>query len=163
MNWPESRYKSVCCRVLVGTALAVSMCVPACDVGPCEHTGPHDEKRATQMQLEELVVATLGAVFQTNQYSPLGSKAYADWLLANSGPARSHVAIGLVDYDPASGLFLDGWKRPIVLFVESDTVLGLGSSGPNGRWEQGEGDDIVVRFEAHGVPTGPAGELLPEN
>jgi hypothetical protein len=112
------------------------------------------------MQLEELVLATHGAMFETNQYPPTDCKEYAVWLLANCGPARTHVEIGLVHYDPAKGLFLDDWEHPIVLVVDSDALVGLGSCGPNGRWEQGGGDDIVVRFEAHKVPTGPAGKPI---
>jgi len=52
------------------------------------------------------------------------------------------------------GLLVDGWGNPMHLVVEDGRLLTLGSSGPNGRWEEGTGDDILGPPIAYDSPEG---------
>ena len=48
---------------------------------------------------------------------------------------------------PHTGSFLDGWGNPIRLVVESTHNYRFISFGPNGKDENGQGDDIVYDFD----------------
>lgn len=48
---------------------------------------------------------------------------------------------GIIDGESAT--ILDAWGRPIVLIVKSDEVVGAGSKGPDGIWQDGHGDDVI--------------------
>ncbi len=47
----------------------------------------------------------------------------------------------------------DGWGRPIVLLSHCGCLCAVASKGPNGTWEGGTGDDIVVCLGEAVVPT----------
>jgi hypothetical protein len=49
--------------------------------------------------------------------------------------------------DFRNGTISDAWGNRAVVISEGNTFLGLGSAGPDGRWEGGSGDDIVVTLE----------------
>jgi len=60
-----------------------------------------------------------------------------------------------IDY--RNGLIFDSWGSTIVLLTEKGQLVGVGSAGPNRRWDQGESDDICVylsdiRKEYYGDP-----------
>ncbi|WP_146659730.1 hypothetical protein [Anaerohalosphaera lusitana] len=55
------------------------------------------------------------------------------------------------------GVLLDDWGRPACLEILSPENYQLISSGPNGKYEKGEGDDILYEFNPH--PWGDYGHL----
>jgi hypothetical protein len=57
-----------------------------------------------------------------------------------------------------NGILLDPWDHPVVVLTSDGKVTGLGSAGPDGVWQGGTGDDIVVKL---GPPIGsrPAGHV----
>lgn len=46
--------------------------------------------------------------------------------------------------DDSSGTLTDLWGRPLQLIVVDGRLAEVGSKGPNGEWEEGKGDDIVM-------------------
>ena len=40
--------------------------------------------------------------------------------------------------------FIDYWGRPVVLVVHEGRLVALGSKGADGKWENGEGDDVYI-------------------
>lgn len=49
--------------------------------------------------------------------------------------------------DPHTRLLIDSWRNPITLTARSPHNYRFLSAGPNGKYESGEGDDIVHDFE----------------
>lgn len=49
--------------------------------------------------------------------------------------------------DSQTGVFIDGWGRPLRLFVESPNHYRFMSLGPDGKDEGGRGDDIIYDFD----------------
>jgi len=111
-----------------------------------------DPKWAADMLLWHLMSSTHDAINCSHVYPPTDRREYAKWLMThdpNFSPGR------LVVVDKNTGMIVDPWKNPIVLIVEGDSVVGVGSSGPDGVWEDGKDDDIVRSFKEWFVPFGP--------
>ena len=49
--------------------------------------------------------------------------------------------------DAKAKKILDAWNRPIILIAYDGRLAALGSRGPNGKWEGGHNDDIVVPLD----------------
>lgn len=52
-------------------------------------------------------------------------------------------------FDPNTGTLIDRWGTPIELQVKSPREYVLISSGPNHKFENGKGDDIVYSFNPY--------------
>lgn len=52
-------------------------------------------------------------------------------------------------------VFIDRWNRPVVLIVKGDKLTHVGGCGPNGKWDNRQGDDVVeeIDWPDHIVPT----------
>jgi len=51
-------------------------------------------------------------------------------------------------YDYSQEELLDAWGNQLVVVVsQAGTFAGLGSCGPDGKWGEGAGDDIILTFE----------------
>ena len=51
-------------------------------------------------------------------------------------------------WDMNVGTISDGWGQPILIVTDGARVVGLASKGPNGRWDGGHGDDILVELSS---------------
>jgi hypothetical protein len=74
----------------------------------------------------------------SKQPAPVTMPEFVDWL----GACTKQLD---VDYEGRT--IRDYWGRPAVLIVRDGKLDALGSAGPNGRWEEGKGDDILARVE----------------
>lgn len=79
---------------------------------------------------------------ETDQKPPVILSELVSWLIENG------VDPEYDDYINAEErTILDSWGRSIVLISDDSRLTALGSKGPDGKWEGGKGDDIVVRLE----------------
>jgi len=79
------------------------------------------------------------AEHNTEEPPPLKLPELVDWL-------AKHAAEGpYIDYKRKT--IRDVWGNPVVVVSESGKLTGLGSAGPDGNWQNGAGDDIVVTLE----------------
>lgn len=63
-----------------------------------------------------------------------------EWIASNASGEESYI-----DYHNKS--IRDPWDSEIVLVSQDETLVAIGSPGPNGRWQNGESDDIVLKLE----------------
>jgi len=64
----------------------------------------------------------------------------ADWL-----EEKGEKYLDNVDYEKKT--IQDPWGNEIVVLSKDGIFTGVGSAGPNGKWEQGYNDDIEVTLE----------------
>ena len=140
--------------VCVVTALSAV----SCEATPSTVNRHHNEGQ-TRIELVTLVIETDMVLGERGVFPPTEDLAYARWIVWDN---EDILQTGGVRVDETSGLIIDAWGKPIRLIVESGILVGLGSSGMDERWDGGEGDDIVIRFEEYGVIAGPPGTPVPE-
>jgi len=134
--------------------------VSCTEEGMPEQHNDADRAMQTRNVLDALTLEVRGAEVKSNRYPPTEPQAFGKWIRDYSEVASSDLEMALLRYDRHTGLFLDAWQRPVVLVVRSESLVGLGSCGPNGRWENGLNDDIVLWFSEKHIPSGPAGERV---
>ncbi len=71
---------------------------------------------------------------------PTSLPRLVDWIATNVSNDLDYI-----DYDNKT--IRDPWNNEVVLVAENETLIGIGSAGPNGRWENGQGDDILVKLQ----------------
>ena len=99
----------------------------------------------TLAALTELWAQVSSVSVETGEPPPALAKPLVIWLRDHGADLRDPVRV-------QDGLLLDGWGNPMHLVVEDGRLLTLGSSGANGRWEEGRGDDILGRSLRHYGP-----------
>ena len=99
-------------------------------------------KAKTTFAMMHIGAAVIDVGYDTGQRPPADNAALVTWLTGNG--AVFHDAVIIQD-----GRFVDTWGNDLVVMVSEGEVFQLGSAGPNGQWEGGEGDDIV----RHGIDT----------
>ena len=76
---------------------------------------------------------------------PVTMSELIDWL-AKSGYADTEYDSADIDFQQK--MIQDAWGNPLkVLSDESGRFIGFGSAGPNGLWQNGQGDDIIVTVD----------------
>ena len=136
--------------------LVCMMVLVAYGFGGCGN-GEVDKSAETEGDLYVLAGATLHAILESDQYAPTNEREYVIWLMEYEPNVKKWTEWGTILFDPERYEFLDAWHRKIVLVTESGELTGLGSSGENGQWENGKGDDIVVSLRNLEAPVGPPG------
>lgn len=84
--------------------------------------------------LSSICLDVLIVTSETDQAPPVELEGLIQWL-AEHGTDYSERRIR------------DPWGHPVVIVAESGRFVGIGSSGPDGRWKQGAGDDIIITLE----------------
>ena len=77
---------------------------------------------------------------ESKEPAPVELPELVDWLSKHGGGEESYI-------DYRQGTIRDAWGHSLVVIAESGKFVGLGSPGPDGRWENGKGDDIIVTLE----------------
>ena len=77
----------------------------------------------------------------------LGEAISVENSLPESSKKAIREALSSEGLRPHTGSFIDGWGNPIRLVVESTHNYRFISFGPNGRDEDGQGDDMVYDFD----------------
>lgn len=136
----------------IGLFCAVSFGAASCRRVCTGHTD--EELRITAADdLTDIISCTELVLLKTGKYAPTDGPEYCALVVKYS----PHILEGGIEVCPKTGAFVDPWRRAIVMVVDRDSLVGLGSSGPNGVWEDGKSDDIMVPLAKNGVPVGPAG------
>ena len=119
--------------VLTGSALIWS---------GCRRLGRAERESMTMAKgdLQALAVAIAVTQREYQDMPAVSMEGLVDWLHEKWGKHLHDV-----DYDRK--VIRDWWDSPIVLVVEEGKLKSLGSRGPNGQWEDGSGDDIVVTIK----------------
>ena len=65
---------------------------------------------------------------------------------AEDGGDRSHSLV-----DKSTGLILDAWGRPVVVIQIDGQVHGVASLGADGKWDDFQNDDIMVKIGGEAV------------
>jgi len=105
-----------------------------------------------------LAAYTEDAMDDMQEWPPVALVAYSKWMIEADPPTKS-----IFRYDEKTGVFVDPWRRPIVLIQEAGALVGLGSCGPDGQWEEGEEDDVVTNFSEIFFDTEPPGTPWPSD
>ncbi len=119
--------------VLVLLVVGIPSYLLTCTLRPARTDGvPKQQFSYTINVLSALAIAIRDVDLDTEE-DPLQEMSVSSrrWL-------ESH---GIVDEE---GRVRDGWGRPVVIETRDDGAIVIGSSGPNGIWEHGGGDDIVI-------------------
>jgi hypothetical protein len=125
------------------------------------HTEETKREEAKGM-LHILAGKTERAMLNLQSYPPTNPANYTKWLLAAFPESRSIRASKVLRFDDQTGRFVDPWGKPIVLMIDQDRLVALASGGQNRRWDDGAGDDIVLRLSEVGVFAEPPGTPWPE-
>lgn len=103
------------------------------------YSSAHERVRAKAMLYSACSLVYLWQS-ETDEPPPVRLPELVEWLETHASAEESYI-----DYE--AGTIEDIWGNEVVVISEGDEFLGLGSSGPNGNWEGGDGDDIVVMLE----------------
>ena len=74
---------------------------------------------------------------------PVKLPELVEWLVKHY--AFDDHAIRYIDYQQKT--IKDAWGNQIVVVSRADKFVGVGSPGPDGNWQDGAGDDIIVTLE----------------
>ncbi len=75
---------------------------------------------------------------ESGQPPPLEMKDLVTWIEMHSVEVERHKFVDL-----KQKRLVDSWGREFVLTVCNQRLVALGSTGPDGIWAKGQGDDIV--------------------
>jgi len=121
----------------------------------CQEKGVDHNEIATLHELRNLVLTSKLVMVERNAFPPIDIGAYTRWVLQNN---QDLLEVGFVRVDDDTESIVDAWGNPLQLIVESGWLVGLGSIGRDAVWQEGKGDDIVLRFEDYDILVGPPGE-----
>jgi len=123
-------------KYAMGTWIVMwSMSICGCD----EYDGP-SKATITGMRLQETCKTILLAQSQSGGAPPIEAAELTRWLKQWTGANVEYIEYG-------SGRILDAWGRNVILVVDAGSLTALGSLGEDGIWENGSGDDIVIRIK----------------
>ena len=106
--------------------------------------------RLTQDTLSTLRVMILLTANDTNQLPPEQIKSLISWL--KNGCEDKYFVEDMEKYNIHSNQIFDAWVEPIKYIIEDPAgKYLLISSGPNKRFENGKGDDMVEYIDLLGL------------
>jgi len=119
-----------------------------------------DEARTKQIVETKITLRTVCLLVwlaeeESSQEPPTTLSKLVIWIQENAANNEDRI-----DYDRQT--IEDSWGRAIVLITDNGRLTSLGSAGPNGLWEGGGGDDVVLGLaevrRQSSAASGPAGE-----
>jgi hypothetical protein len=137
-------------RLILATVILLLLSVWGCEYDVQIVERPSRLKAVSGLQ--SVAFATERAMIKADTPPPGTAREYGDWLMRWAPDVTTE---GYVFYDDKQGVFLDPWNRPVVIIAREGTVSGLGSAGPNGVWEEGKNDDVVLMFQDEGIIAPP--------
>jgi len=121
-------------------------------VSGCEEEGAlvYTTREGTERALFALSVSIEMAQHESNADAPTSMAAFVAWVEEYGSPEANEILEknGMLRTDDQ--ILIDGWGRRIKLIADGDRLIGFGSVGRNGRWEDGAGDDLFVRVAGRG-------------
>ena len=104
-------------------------------------SGGHTRARS-KIIMYNIHTAILIAEREMNEAIPITLHGLVDWLFKDIPPSVD------TSVECEIRAMKDAWGNPlIVLSDESGKFIGLGSAGPDGFWQNGQGDDIIVTLD----------------
>jgi len=108
------------------------------------HTTFDAMEKTELISLQRTIAA---AELRTNQPAPITLPELTDWLAASG-----LVAPGDLRIDTDARTIRDRWDRPIVLISEDSRLKAIASSGSDGLFQDGQGDDIIIPHQGLPAP-----------
>ncbi len=124
----------VVCSVLLGTCVGCSE--------PQKSRGQGHLRVKNENQMARICKVILGVEDYSKQDAPTEMAALVNWLDEIYLTGTSFEGI-----DASRKTMWDLWGRELVLIVENDVLVGLGTCGKNGIWEDGHGDDQILKID----------------
>ena len=127
--------------VVASVALAVLICAatPGCRRdGPETHN--HVESRTI---LRDVCIYVRLAESTTQEQPPTKVPELIGWL-----EAAGHVSKDEAYINYHEKTITDAWGNKVVVVSQAGKFVGVGSPGPDGIWQEGTGDDILVTLES---------------
>ena len=127
--------------------LAIFALVSACFFWFLERSGTHISPPGPLIhaKFRAIGIATQLIIADENKNPPEDIDAFVQWLKAHSEYLSTPIWEPLFKKSE-EGALLDPWGNKIVLSVNSSKEYSLCSFGPNGKFEDGKGDDVVYLF-----------------
>ncbi len=124
-------------NILIITCLIVALALLGVDLlrnqVRVEHV--YSRSKATRMELQIAIIEAAS-----------NSKTRYDWPTIEAFTAALHGCGNSGRSASPDGPLLDTWGHRVVFMTQNGKGVALGSAGPDGVWEGGAGDDIVVFF-----------------
>lgn len=124
-------------------AFAWSM-VAACICGlvlGCRQPDPEGHMRAkSRTTLFSVCKLVYLAESNTKEPPPVRLPELVGWLSKHASAEEPYI-------DYKQNTIRDAWGHPLVIVRESGKFIGVGSPGPDARWQDGNGDDIIVSLQ----------------
>ncbi len=99
----------------------------------------HDRVRSERILRSVCKLVFLGQP-RTEEPPPISLHSLVVWI-------KEHVSTDerFIDYE--GKMIKDIWGNEIIILSQGDRFKGVGSAGPNGKWEGGQGDDLTVQLD----------------
>lgn len=117
-------------------ALVVFLSLAMIVTSGCEENSAERQKEQARCILGNTVRLINLVKAETKQAPPTKLSKMVDWFVENEY-CESFV-------DERNRTVRDPWGSAIIIIAPRGKVKSLASKGPNGRWEHGKGDDIIV-------------------
>jgi hypothetical protein len=128
-------------------AIMVVLVMCGCRKIPRRASGVDSDVIFTQITLSAVKMNILKIGLITRESPPFDNELLLAWFVENGVPLHRFF----IEDDR----LLDSWGNELHIIRVSPTAMQVGSSGPNGQWEQGQGDDILGDAIDLSVTTGP--------
>lgn len=107
-----------------------------CIIFGCGRGGTHELPLVKTMNCFRAISKHVHMIRKDNNNSPPKEMGrLVKWLENNT------AKLDCVDYKKKS--INDGWGRSVIILAKDDQLYGFGSSGADGIWQGGRGDDII--------------------
>jgi hypothetical protein len=126
------------CTIMNGAPLGAALLSPV--LVPSHYSYPRFPPGWSEARLRAVATAIVLREANSAEPPPTSLAELVEWIASNVSKEEPYI-----DYDKKS--IRDAWRSEIVLVVEDGALVGVGSAGPNRTWENGRGDDIVVKLE----------------
>ena len=83
--------------------------------------------------------------FETKEPAPILLPELVDWLKRHASADEPYI-----DYRQKT--IEDAWGNQVVIVSTDGRFVGIGSPGPDGIWQGGSGDDMIVKVGDHCCP-----------
>jgi hypothetical protein len=100
----------------------------------------------THFYLRNVAEELLESESRTNKPIPADSTLFFSYIKEGLG-TDTLLSTDNPYFDQDHNEYQDFWKNKIIALSENGGVVGVGSCGPNGRWDGGRDDDIYVPFD----------------